>query len=93
MKMTGDELQNIRKGLRLNQDMWAKLACVMRSTVSDWENDKAPIQGLMAKVARFLDKHPELLYEFDPALKDAMKESGKKKAKRPEAKEEKETTK
>lgn len=82
MKMTGEELRRIRKGLRLNQDMWSELTGVFRSTVSDWENEKAAVPVLTARVARYLDSNPLRLYEFMPELKDMMKDGVSKKTKR-----------
>lgn len=71
--MTGEELRRIRKKLRLNQGDWGKLMGVTRSTVSDWEIDRAKVPKLVERVALFLDDAPQDIYRLMPELKGEAK--------------------
>jgi DNA-binding transcriptional regulator YiaG len=63
--MHGDELKTIRKSARLNQDDFGRLVGMGRVAVSDWETGKNRIPLAVEQVASAIDRHPELLLEFE----------------------------
>ena len=57
--MTGDELQRIRKRLRLTQTGLAERLGVSSNTVARWERDEVPIREPMVRLIRVLAKNSE----------------------------------
>jgi DNA-binding transcriptional regulator YiaG len=63
--MYGDELKNIRKTARLNQDDFGRLVGMGRVAVSDWETGKNRIPLAVEQIALIIDRHPEQLIELE----------------------------
>jgi transcriptional regulator with XRE-family HTH domain len=63
--MTGNELRDIRKAARLNQEAFGQLVGMGRVAVSDWERGVNAIPDAVELIARVFDAHPEMLPEME----------------------------
>ena len=64
--MDGKEIRRVRKHLRLTQAQWAKVCCVRRQTVSEWENSEGDVDGPIGALVILLRNEPARVVELWP---------------------------
>lgn len=58
LKMTGRELREIRRRVRMKQDQLGEVIGYHFTTISDWERADAPVPHCVALIATLLDTDP-----------------------------------